>query len=59
MPVTTLEDLLMLEIANSVVSGDLVDIAIGGDTSISPSDFDEGSEEGQVMSLIDIIIDKA
>lgn len=53
--IRTLEEEVMLEIADSVVRGDDVDIAIGGDTDVDITDFDILSGEEQVLSMIDLL----
>lgn len=57
--IKTLEEALMLEIANSVVRGDDVDFAIGADTDVHPIDFDVLGDEEQVLGLVDLITSSA
>ena len=56
--IKTLEDEIMLEIANNIEVGDELDYVMGDDgEEISPEDFDDGSHEGQVFGLIDLLLE--
>lgn len=53
----TEEDRLMLELANTVARGDAVDIVMGTDADINPTDFDEMSNEELMLGMVDILLD--
>lgn len=46
---------IMLELASETVNGSDVDYVIGADTDIDPTDFDDQSGEGLVLSLVDML----
>lgn len=53
----TIEDMLMLELASSATGGDLVDIAMGADVEVHPTDFDSLSDEELVLGMVDMLLD--
>lgn len=56
--IKTLEDEIMLEIANNIEVGDELDYVMGDDgEEIHPEDFDSNSHEEIIMSMIDLLDD--
>lgn len=56
--IKSLEDEIMLEMANNIETGDELDYVMGDSgEEIHPEDFDSNSNDEMIMSLIDLLSD--
>lgn len=53
----TEEDRLMLEMADTVARGDEVDIVMGADADVHPTDFDMLGDEERMLGMVDLLLD--